>query len=149
MAMNPSVSYGQERPPFIGRTRGELHSMVLLGWLWLASPFTVIALISHNRHLMRFVSAHHRRCLAAGWIGAALMLLGPTVIGGTVGLIMFLIGAPASGFGVWVHGNDGDDGGEQPPEVPPVDWGDFERAFWTHVRRRAKASPRPRAPSPG
>jgi hypothetical protein len=121
--------------------------MALLGWLWLASPFAVIALISHDRQLLALVSEHHARCQAAGWTGAATMLLGVTLVPGTLGTIMFLIGTPLAGLAVWGRGDDDDDGGERPPDVPPIDWGEFERSFWAHVRAPSGPPQRPRAPS--
>jgi hypothetical protein len=121
--------------------------MALLGWLWLASPFAVIALILHDPQLLALVSKHHARCQAAGWIGAAIMLLGVTVVPGTLGAVMFVIGTPLAGLAVWARRDDGDDGGEQPPDVPPIDWGEFERSFWAHVRRRSGPPARPRSPA--
>ena len=67
--------------------------MGLLGWLWLVSPFAVIALISHDPELLALVSAHHRRCRAVGWTGAAIMLLGVTLIPGPIGSLLFNAGS--------------------------------------------------------
>jgi hypothetical protein len=64
--------------------------MALLGWLWLASPFAVIALIAHDPQLRALVGTHHRRCQAAGWSGAAMMIFGAALIPGTLGSMMFL-----------------------------------------------------------
>jgi hypothetical protein len=120
--------------------------MALLGWLWLASPFAVIALISHDPELLALVGAHHRRCQAAGWTGAAIMVLGVTLVPGPVGSIMFVIGAPLCGLVVWARGDDDDDGGEPPPDVPPILWDQFERSFWAYVRGGGRSG-RPRTPS--
>jgi hypothetical protein len=128
---------------------GIFKNMAVLGWLWLASPFAVIAVISHDPELLALVSAHHRRCQAAGWTGVAIMLLGVTVAPGVLGSIMFVFGTPMAGLAVWARGDDGDGGGEWPPDVPPIDWGDFERSFWAYVRGRSGPPPRPRTPSPG
>jgi hypothetical protein len=121
--------------------------MTLLGWLWLASPFAVIGLISHDPELLALVSAHHARCQAVGWTGVAMMLIGVTLIHGPVGAIMFFVGTPLAGLAVWGRGDDGEDGGESPPDVPPVNWGEFERSFWAYVRRRGGGSRHPRVPS--
>jgi hypothetical protein len=123
--------------------------MALLGWLWLASPFVVIALISHDPELLALVCAHHGRCQVLGWTGAAIMLLGVALVPGPVGSVMFVIGTPLVGLAVWARGDDGDDGGERPPDVPPIDWGEFERSFWAYVRGRGGRSGRPRTPSAG
>jgi hypothetical protein len=122
--------------------------MALLSWLWLASPFALIGLIAHDRELLAVVSAHHARCRAIGWAGAAIMFLGVAVVPGPLGSFMFLVGTPASGLIAWCPRDDGDnrDGGS-PSDVPPIDWGEFERSFWAHVRRRGRRSPRPRAPT--
>ena len=122
--------------------------MALLGWLWLASPYAVIALISRDTRLLALVTAHHRRCQAGGWTGAAIMLLGVTLVPGALGSIMFVIGTPVAGLAVWTRDDDGgDDGGDQPPDVPPIDWSEFERSFWAHVRGRSGPPRRPRTPS--
>jgi hypothetical protein len=121
--------------------------VVLLGWLWLVSPFAVIALISHDQRLLRLVALHHRRCLAAGWTGVIVMLLGATVVPGPVGSVMFCLGTPLAGLAVWLRRDGGDDGGEDGPDALPPDWDDFERAFWAYVRRRGSPPRRPRAPS--
>jgi hypothetical protein len=121
--------------------------MPLLGWLWLASPFALIGLISHDPHLLALVSKHHRRCQVIGWSGAAIMLLGVMLVSGAAGDLMFIIGTPLVGLAVWACGDDGDGG--EPSDVPPIDWDDFERSFWAHVRRRGGPPRRPRAPSAG
>jgi hypothetical protein len=113
--------------------------MALVGWLWLASPFVVIGLISHDPELLALVSEHHKRCRAIGWSGAAVMLLGVMLVPGPIGTIMFLIGTPAAGLAVWMRRDDGGDGGNPPPDVPPIDWGEFERSFWAHVRGRGRS----------
>ena len=121
--------------------------MALLGWLWLASPFVLIALITHDRQLQRLVAAHYAQCRAAGCIGAAMMLLGAALVPGTLGKIAFVLGTPLTGLVVFLRRDDGDDGGEDEPDVPPFDWDEFERSFWIHVRGRSPR--RPRAPSAG
>jgi hypothetical protein len=123
--------------------------MALLGWLWLGSPFALIALISHNPRLLSLVATHQSRCQAAGWTGAALMLLGAAVVPGVAGAVMFWIGTPLVGLVVWLRGDDGDDGGEPEPDVPPINWDEFERSFWDHVRRGGPPSGRPRVPAGG
>jgi hypothetical protein len=120
----------------------------LLGWLWLASPFVVITVISHDPRLLALIAAHHTRCMVAGWTGVAMMVLGVTVMPGALGALMFWVGTPLAGLAVWLRRDDGDGGGED-PDVPPVNWDEFERSFWAHVRRHGPAPRRPRAPSPG
>jgi hypothetical protein len=120
--------------------------MTLLGWLWLASPFAVIGLISHDPELLALVSTHYERCRAVGWTGVALMLLGVMLVHGLLGSMMFLVGTPLAGLAVWGRRDDGDDGGEPPPDVPPINWGEFERSFWANVRRRGRSGG-PRIPS--
>jgi hypothetical protein len=120
--------------------------MALIGWLWLASPFAVIGLISHDRGLLAVVSAHHIRCRAIGWSGVALMLLGVAVVPGWAGWMLYLIGTPLAGLVVWGLRDDGDGGWGPGPDVPPINWGDFERSFWAYVQRPGRSS-RPRVPS--
>lgn len=121
--------------------------MELLGWLWLASPFAVMTLISRDRELLALVSTHHRQCQILGWGGLALMVLGVTVISGPVGSLMFLVGTPLGGLAVWGIRGGGDDGGGPGPDVPPISWDDFERSFWAYVRGRGGRRSRPRIPS--
>ena len=121
--------------------------MALLGWLWLVSPFAVIAMISGDPDLLRLVALHHRRCQVIGWAGVAMMVLGTTLVPGWVGRLMFVIGTPLGGLAVWACGGGGDEGGDDEPDVPPIDWDAFERSFWSHVRRRGRPPRRPRAPS--
>ena len=122
--------------------------MALVAWLWLASPFGLIGLISRDRELLAVVSAHHRRCRVIGVGGATIMLLGVTVVPGTLGWMMFLIGTPLAGLIVWGLGDEGEDGGGgPPPNGPPIDWGEFERSFRSYARRRGDGSPRPRVSS--
>jgi hypothetical protein len=120
--------------------------MALIGWLWLASPFVLIGLISRDPELRRAVAVHHRRCRIIGWTGVAMMLTGAILVGGWVGSLMFVIGTPLGGLAVWARGDDGDDGGDEGPDVPPIDWDQFERSFWSHVRRRGRPR-RPRTPA--
>lgn len=121
--------------------------MTLVGWLWLASPFVVISVISHDPRLLAQVAAHYTECMVIGWTGVAMMLLGVTVVPGPLGLLMFWIGTPLAGLAVWLR-RDGDDGdGREDPDVPPVDWDEFERSFRAHVRRRGRTPRRPRVPS--
>ena len=121
--------------------------MTLLGWLWLASPFAVIGVISHDRRLLAQVAAHHTGCMAAGWSGVAMMVLGVTVVPDPLGTAMFWVGTPRAGLAVWLRRDDGGGGGDDEPDVPPVDWDEFERSFWAHVRRRGGTPRRPRTPS--
>jgi hypothetical protein len=120
--------------------------MWLLGWLWLGTPFAVIALISRDDQLRVFVSEHFTRCRAAGWTGAAMMCAGALLMPGVLGTVMFLIGTPLSGLTVWLRNDGWDDGGEG-RDVPPFDWDAFERSFWAHVRRQRRQPRRPRTPS--
>ena len=123
--------------------------MALAGWLWLGSPFALIAMISHDQRLLRLVAIHQSRCQAAGWTGAAMMLLGATVVPGAVGSAMFWIGTPLAGLTVWLRGDDGGDGGDPDPDIPPFNWDEFERSFWAHVRSGGAPTRRPRVPSRG
>jgi hypothetical protein len=120
--------------------------MALLGWLWLASPFIVIGVISRDPELLALVSLHHRRCTTAGWIGVGMMVLGAALISGVVGAILFLFGTPLAGLAVWGLRDDGHEDDEQGPDTPPIDWGEFERSFWAYARRRPR---HPRVPSAG
>lgn len=121
--------------------------VALMGWLWLGSPFVVIATISHDPRLLRQVAVHHTGCLAVGWAGVVMMCLGVALMPDLLGTLMFWVGTPLAGLAVWLRrddGDDGDGGGEVDP--PPIDWDDFERSFWAHVRR-GRAPRRPRTPS--
>jgi hypothetical protein len=111
--------------------------MTLLGWLWLASPFALIALISRDQRLQRLVSSHYGRCRAAGLAGAAMMVLGAILIPTALGKVMFALGTPLTGLVVFLCRDDGDEGGQDEPDVPPVDWDEFERSFSDHVRRHS------------
>jgi hypothetical protein len=122
--------------------------VALVGWLWLGSPFVVIALITHDRRLLAQVAAHHTGCVVAGWAGVAMMVLGVALVPAPLGTAMFWVGTPMAGLAVWLR-RDEDSGEEddEGPDVPPVDWDEFERSFWAHVRRRARPPRRPRTPS--
>ena len=128
------------------RALGDLNRVTLLGWLWLASPFAVIGVISHDARLRAQVATHHTKCLTAGWCGVAMMVLGVTVLPGVLGAATFWIGTPLAGLAVWLRRDDGGGGEGDDPDVPPVDWDEFERSFWAHVRRRGNPR-RPRTPS--
>jgi hypothetical protein len=117
--------------------------VVLLEWLWLVSPFVVIGLIAQDARLQALVAEHYERCRAIGCAGAAAMLLGVVLVPGPVGVLMFVIGTPAVGLAVWRRGDDGGDG---PPDVAPIDWDEFERLFWAHIRRNRPRG-RPRIPA--
>jgi hypothetical protein len=119
--------------------------MDVLGWLWLASPFVVMVLISRDRQLQLLFASHYARCRAVGWTGAAMMILGGALVSTTLGKVMFALGTPLSGLVVFLRRDDRDEGDEDDPDVPPVDWDEFELSFWAHVHQRAPR--RPRAPS--
>jgi hypothetical protein len=121
--------------------------VTLLGWLWLGSPFVVIGLISHDRRLLAQVAAHHTGCLVAGWTGVAMMCVGVMLLPHPLDMVMFWLGTPVSGLAVWLRRDDGDHGGGDEPDVPPVDWDAFERSFRAHVRRRGRSPSRPRTPA--
>jgi hypothetical protein len=121
--------------------------VALVGWLWLGSPFVVITVISHDRRLLAQVAAHHTGCLVLGWTGVVMMLLGVLVMPEPLGSVMFWIGTPLAGLAVWLRRGGGDGGGGDEPDVPPVDWDEFERSFWGHVRRGGRSPRRPRTPS--
>ena len=121
--------------------------MTLVGWLWLASPFVLITVISHDHSLLARVAAHHTECMVIGWSGVAMMLLGVMVVPDPLGPVMFWIGTPLAGLAVWLRRDGDDGGGGEDPDVPPVDWDEFERSFRAHVRRRGRTPHRPRAPS--
>jgi hypothetical protein len=121
--------------------------VALMGWLWLGSPFVVIAVISHDRRLLRQVALHHTGCLVAGWTGVAVMCLGVVLVPDPLGSVMFWLGTPLAGLAVWLRGDSDDGGGgDDDPDVPPIDWDEFERSFWTHVRRPPRTPRRPRTP---
>ncbi len=118
-----------------------------MGWLWLGSPFVVIAVIAHDRRLLRQVAVHNTECLAAGWTGLAMMCLGVALMPGVLGTLMFWVGTPLAGLAVWLRRDGGGGGGGDDPDVPPIDWDEFERSFWADVRRRGRVPRRPRTPS--
>jgi len=120
--------------------------MALVGWLWLGSPFVLIALIAHDRRLLMLVAEHHTHCRVLGWTGVAMMCLGVMIVPDPLGAVMFWVGTPLAGLAVWLRRDGDDDGGGEEPDIPPLDWDEFERSFWAHVRRRGSA-PRPRTPS--
>src|SRR5579884_2473824 len=109
--------------------------MALLGWLWLGSPFAVIAVIRRDLRLQSLVAAHLGWCHTAGCTGALMMVLGVLLIPSALGTALFAVGTPLVGLAVWQRGNRDDDGHEDEPDPPPFDWDEFERAFWAHVRR--------------
>jgi hypothetical protein len=129
---------------FIQAQRGDHDDVV---WLWLVSPFVLIAVISHDSNMRDLVTVHHKRCQAIGWAGVAAMLLGAALVPATFGTVLFGIGTPLAGLIVWTRRDDGDDGGEEPPDDVPPDWDAFERSFRTYERRGGPPSHRPpRAP---
>jgi hypothetical protein len=102
----------------------------------------VIDQISHDRRLLAKVAAHHTGCVAAGWRGVVMMCLGVTTMPSPLGTVMFWVGTPMAGLGVWLRRDDdhGEGGGDD-PDVPPVDWDEFERSFWARPRAIAQARP--------
>jgi hypothetical protein len=120
--------------------------VTLLGWVWLVSPFVVIALVAHDAQLQRFVAAHYDHCRAAGWAGVVMMFAGAALAPVAPGIVMFTIGTPLVGLVVWLR-DDGNDGGEGEPDSPPLDWHEFERSFWAHVRSRRRLPRNPRTPT--
>jgi hypothetical protein len=114
-----------------------------MAWLWLVSPFVLIALIARDPVLRAGVAQHHRRCQVAGWSGAVAMCLGVAVVPGLLGTLLFLVGTPLCGLAVWLRGEDDDDD-DDGGDPPPIDWGEFEGAFWGYVRSRGR---RPRTPT--
>lgn len=120
--------------------------MALLGWLWLATPFMLISVISHDARLLALVAKHNRRCRRVGWAGAATMLLGVMLVPGPVGALMFVLGTPVTGLVVWARGDDDDDGDDGPPDVPPIDWDEWERSLGPDAGR-GHSPGRPRAPA--
>ena len=127
--------------------RGMSCGVALVGWLWLGSPFVVIAVISHDPRLLRQVAIHHTRCLTAGWIGVAMMCLGVASMPSLPGTLMFWLGTPLAGLAVWLRRDDDGGGGGEDPDVPPFDWDEFERSFRAHVRRRGPSRGAPRTPT--
>lgn len=124
--------------------------MGALAWVWLASPFVVMAVIAHDPNMRDLVAVHRRRCQAIGWAGVGAMFLGAAVVPGMLGSMMFGLGTPLAGLIVW-SGRGGDEGGEGeggPAETPPG-WDEFERSFWAYVRRGARRPSRPRTPAAG
>ncbi|HTX30776.1 MAG TPA: hypothetical protein VMD09_05290 [Solirubrobacteraceae bacterium] len=121
--------------------------MALLGWLWLISPFALIGLISHDSELQRGVATHLTQARVAGCLGAVMMFLGASVIPGALGATMYALGTPLTGLLAFIRRDDRDDGGEDAPDDPPVDWDEFERSFRTHARRQPSSPRRPRSPS--
>jgi uncharacterized membrane protein YedE/YeeE len=120
--------------------------MVLMAWLWLASPFVVIAVIARDRRLLHLVGAHHELCRAIGWLGVALLCLGAGLVPSLAGTLMFAVGAPLVGLVVWLRRDDGEGGDEGGPD-PPLDWDDFERAFRRYVDGGGGRGRGPRAPA--
>jgi hypothetical protein len=120
--------------------------MSLLGWLWLGSPFVLIAVISHDPNMRDLVTVHQKRCHVAGWAGVAAMLLGAALIPATLGAVLFGIGTPLAGLIVFVRRDDGGEGGEEGTDDVPPDWDAFERSFWAYVRRTNRPSRPPRTP---
>lgn len=121
--------------------------MALLGWVWLVSPFVLIALVNHDQQLQRLVSSHYARCRATGWTGAAMMVLGAALAPAALGEVLFVLGTPLTGLVVFLRRDDDDGGDEDEPDVPPVDWDEFARSFRAYVRGRSPR--RPRVPSAG
>ena len=121
--------------------------MALVGWLWLGSPFVVITVISYDPRLLAQVAAHHTECMIIGWTGVATMLLGVTLVPEPLASVMFWVGTPMAGLAVWLRRDGGDGGGGDEPDLPPVDWDEFERSFWVHVRRGRRSPRRPRTPT--
>jgi hypothetical protein len=117
-----------------------------VAWLWLASPFVLIAVISHDANMRHLVTVYHKRCMAIGWAGVAAMFLGVVLVPGAFGTLLFGIGTPLAGLVVWARRDDGGSGGGEGPDDMPPDWDGFERSFGAYVRRRERSQSRPRAP---
>ena len=119
--------------------------MSVLGWLWLASPFVLIAVISHDSNMRELISTYPKLCQAIGCGGAIAMLLGAALVPGMFGSMLFGLGTPLVGLLVWTPRDD-DGGGGEDGEQPPAEWDDFEGAFWAYVRRNRRPPSRPHAP---
>jgi hypothetical protein len=132
---------------FMRTVVGDAGGVALFAWVWLVSPFVVIAVVSHDPRLLSLVAAHHARVRAAGWAGVGMMFLGVALVPAAIGTIMYWFGTPLAGLVVWLRRDDGGHGGDEDPEVPPADWDEFERSFWAYARRGGRTPRRPRTPS--
>jgi hypothetical protein len=75
-----------------------------------------------------------------------MMFLGVALMPAPLGAAMFWVGTPLAGLAVWWRRDEGDDEGGDGPDVPPIDWDEFQRSFWSYTRRHGPGS-RPRTPS--
>jgi hypothetical protein len=119
-----------------------------LGWLWLASPFALIAVISRDAQMRELVAVHSKRCRAIGWAGVVAMFLGVALLPDEPGSMLFGVGTPLSGLVVWTHRDERDDLGDAEPQDLPPDWGEFERSFRAYADRRERPPSRPHAQVP-
>ena len=108
-----------------------MHSAA--AFVWLLTPFVSGTLVARFDRLRGMVARHLRLCLSAGWLGLAGLSWGATVLDTGAGQVVFLIGGPLGGFGVWSRCSDDDHGpGDDPPPdddggPPEWDWERFER----------------------
>jgi hypothetical protein len=127
------------------RPSPDTTRMAMVSLLWLVvAPLGTGYFVAHSPRGNRFVARCYWPCLAVGWIGVALLVVGGVLLHGPLGTLAVFVGAPLAGLSFWSR-RDGDGGGEPPDDDPdpmPPDW-DWER-FYSDLRDFTDARGRPR-----
>jgi len=109
----------------------------------LLTPFMSAAPVACFDRLRGAVARHLRLWLSAGWRSLAGLAWGATALDTGAGQVVFLIGGPLGGLGVWSRCSDDENGhGDDPPPdddggPPEWDWEQFERDLSDYEARRA------------
>jgi hypothetical protein len=129
------------------------QTMALVSLIWLiTTPLATAVAIARSPRGNRLVARCYWPCLALGWIGVGMLVVGGVLLEDVAAAVALGVGAPLAGLSVWVRGSGGGGDDGPPPENPeptPPGW-DWER-FYTDLRDFTDArggAARGREPSP-
>jgi hypothetical protein len=115
--------------------------MVLVSLLWLmTAPLATGVVIARSRRGNRLVARCYWPCLALGWFGVGMLLVGGVLLEDVAAAVALALGAPLAGLSFWVRrsGGGGDEGPPpEDPELHPPEW-DWER-FYADLRELTDA----------